>query len=203
MWGIARFSDPAARERVEALGGDHPRRSTSPRATSATCRPTSPTCCTSLPTSAPTTTTAPCGSTPRAPGSLLEHCRTAKAALVMSTVTVYKPHPDPWHAFTRGRPAGRRHGAAVRRRTRSRRSPRRRVARYCARSFDLPITIARMGAAYGEQGGLPALAPRRRSPPASRCRPAGIRCPTARSTTTTSRPAGAAARRRDASRRRS
>jgi nucleoside-diphosphate-sugar epimerase len=29
------------------------------------------------------------------------------------------------------------------------------VARYCARSFDLPITIARMGAAYSDQGGLP------------------------------------------------
>ena len=34
-------------------------------------------------------------------GLLLEHCRNAKAALVMSTVTVYKPHPDPWHAFAR------------------------------------------------------------------------------------------------------
>src|SRR3954452_11489676 len=29
------------------------------------------------------------------------------------------------------------------------------VARYCARSFELPVTIARMGAAYGDQGGLP------------------------------------------------
>jgi nucleoside-diphosphate-sugar epimerase len=29
------------------------------------------------------------------------------------------------------------------------------VARYCARSFDLPVTIARMGAAYSDQSGLP------------------------------------------------
>src|SRR6185436_6992680 len=29
------------------------------------------------------------------------------------------------------------------------------VARHCARSLDLPVTIARMGAAYGERGGLP------------------------------------------------
>ena len=29
------------------------------------------------------------------------------------------------------------------------------VARYCAREFDLPITIARMGSAYGDRGGLP------------------------------------------------
>ena len=30
------------------------------------------------------------------------------------------------------------------------------MARYCARSFGLPVTIARMGAAYGDTGGLPA-----------------------------------------------
>ena len=42
-----------------------------------------------------------------------------------------------------------------RRRTRCRRSPRRASARYCARSFDLPVTIARMGAAYSDQSGLP------------------------------------------------
>ena len=29
------------------------------------------------------------------------------------------------------------------------------MARYCAREFDLPITIARMGSAYGDRGGLP------------------------------------------------
>ena len=34
-----------------------------------------------------------------ATGLLLEHCRRAKAALIMSTNGVYKPHPDPWHAF--------------------------------------------------------------------------------------------------------
>ena len=31
------------------------------------------------------------------------------------------------------------------------------VARYCARAFDLPVTIARMGSAYGDRGGLPAV----------------------------------------------
>ena len=39
-------------------------------------------------------------------GFVLEHCRAAKAALVMSTVTVYKPHPDPWHAFAEHDPLG-------------------------------------------------------------------------------------------------
>ena len=29
------------------------------------------------------------------------------------------------------------------------------VARFCAREFELPVTIARMGSAYGNRGGLP------------------------------------------------
>ena len=29
------------------------------------------------------------------------------------------------------------------------------MARYCSREFGLPITIARMGSAYGDRGGLP------------------------------------------------
>lgn len=88
-------------------------------------------------------------------GLLLAHCSRAKAALVMSTVTVYKPHPDPWHAFAEDDPLG---DAGL---------PRPRpysivkiaeeaVARSCARQFHLPVTIARMGSAYGERGGLPA-----------------------------------------------
>jgi nucleoside-diphosphate-sugar epimerase len=87
-------------------------------------------------------------------GLLLEHCRNAKAALVMSTVTVYKPHPDPWHAFREDEPLG---DAMV-----PGQAPysiskiaEEAVARFCARSFDLPITIARMGSAYGDEGGLP------------------------------------------------
>src|SRR6516164_3994578 len=30
-------------------------------------------------------------------GLLMSHCRKVKAALVMSTLSVYKPNPDPWH----------------------------------------------------------------------------------------------------------
>ena len=39
-------------------------------------------------------------------GLLLSHCRGVEAALVMSTVAVYKPHPDPWHAFREDDPLG-------------------------------------------------------------------------------------------------
>ena len=87
-------------------------------------------------------------------GLLLSHCRDVKAALVMSTITVYRPHPDPWHAFREGDPIG---DAGLP-------SPRpysivkiaeEAVARYCAREFGIPVTIARMGSAYGDRGGLP------------------------------------------------
>jgi nucleoside-diphosphate-sugar epimerase len=89
-----------------------------------------------------------------ATGFLLQHCRSAKAALVMSTITTYKPHPDPWHAFREDDPPG---DAMV-----PTQAPysiakiaQEAVARYCARSFGLPTTIARMCAAYGERGGMP------------------------------------------------
>ncbi|MFZ0173439.1 MAG: NAD(P)-dependent oxidoreductase, partial [Acidimicrobiales bacterium] len=33
-------------------------------------------------------------------GLLMHHCRHAKAMLVMSTQSVYRPHPDPAHVYT-------------------------------------------------------------------------------------------------------
>jgi nucleoside-diphosphate-sugar epimerase len=72
----------------------------------------------------------------------------------MSTVTVYKPHPDPWHAFTEDDPLGDAMVPGQAPYSISKISEEA-VARFCARAFDLPITIARMGSAYGEQGGLP------------------------------------------------
>jgi nucleoside-diphosphate-sugar epimerase len=153
VWGIARFSDTSAREKVESLGvttrvvdiadgqlGDLPSDFTYllhiaadfsaddyERALKVNAEGT---------------------------GFVLEHCRNAKAALVMSTVTIYKPHPDPWHAFREDDPPG---DAML-----PQQAPysiskiaEEAVARYCARSFSLPTTIARMCAAYGERGGMP------------------------------------------------
>lgn len=152
VWGIARFSDSAARDEVEALGvttrtvdlgdadfGDLPTDFTY-----------------LLHIAADFGEDYERGLRVNAEGTglLLSHCRNAKAALVMSTVTVYKPHPDPWHAFREDDPIG---DAGLP-------SPQpysivkiaeEAVARYCAREFDLPITIARMGSAYGNRGGLP------------------------------------------------
>ena len=87
-------------------------------------------------------------------GLLLSYCRNVKAALVMSTLSVYKPHPDPFHAFREDDPIGDQllpnpqPYSIVKIAEEA-------VARYCAREFDLPITLARMGSAYGDRGGLP------------------------------------------------
>jgi nucleoside-diphosphate-sugar epimerase len=91
-------------------------------------------------------------------GLLLQHCRRAKAALVMSTHSVYKPHDDPAHVYAETDPLGdvnathsptysvSKIGAEA-------------VARFCARAFGLPVVIARMNAAYGSfgNGGLPGI----------------------------------------------
>ena len=152
VWGIARFSDPATRAEVEALG--------------VTTRP--------VDLGDPDFTDLPDDFTyllhiaadfgedyeqglrvnAEGTGLLLSHCRKAKAALVMSTVTVYKPHPDPWHAFTENDPIGDA-GLPTPQPYSIVKIAEEAVARYCSREFGLPITIARMGSAYGDRGGLP------------------------------------------------
>ncbi|MBV8950965.1 MAG: NAD(P)-dependent oxidoreductase [Actinobacteria bacterium] len=89
-------------------------------------------------------------------GLLLQHCRAAKGALVMSTFSVYRPNPDPDHRYTETDPLG--EVNAVHAPTYSvSKIGQEAVARFCARAFGLPITIARMNASYGDNGGLPAI----------------------------------------------
>ena len=90
-----------------------------------------------------------------ATGFLLDHCRKAKAALVMSTCSVYKPNPDPLHAYLETDPLGEAivPGVPTYAVTKIAEEA---VARYCSRALDLPVVIARMNAAYGPRGGLPA-----------------------------------------------
>jgi nucleoside-diphosphate-sugar epimerase len=88
-------------------------------------------------------------------GLLLAHCRRAKAALVMSTHSVYKPQADPWHVFVETDPLGDVNSTVTPTYSMSKISEEA-VARYCARAFDLPVIIARMNASYGPNGGLPA-----------------------------------------------
>ena len=90
------------------------------------------------------------------PGLLLQHCRKAKAALVMSGMGIYSPSDDPWHAYTESDPIGR--GATAYAPT----SPASKlgveaVARYCARAFDLPIVITRLNTFFGGASSFPGM----------------------------------------------
>lgn len=152
VWGIARFSDPAAREEVEALGVTTRRVDLGVGDFAGV--PTNFTYLLHIAADFGEDYEQGLRVNAEGTGLLLSHCRAVKAALVMSTVTVYKPHPDPWHPFREDDPIG---DAGLP-------SPQpysivkiaeEAVARYCAREFGTPITIARMGSAYGGRGGLP------------------------------------------------
>jgi nucleoside-diphosphate-sugar epimerase len=81
-------------------------------------------------------------------GLVLQHCRHAKAALVMSSHVIYTPTDDPWHAHREDEPVGgmRAPWAAT---APSAKVAEESVARFCARAFDLPVTIARLNTVYG------------------------------------------------------
>jgi nucleoside-diphosphate-sugar epimerase len=71
----------------------------------------------------------------------------------MSTCSVYKPNPDPWHHYLETDPLGEAivPGTPTYAVTKIAEEA---VARYCARSLGLKVTIARMNVAYSSRGGL-------------------------------------------------
>jgi len=87
-------------------------------------------------------------------GLILQHCQRAKAALVVSSAAVYAPNDDPFHAHREDGALGR--GFAPWSPT----SPvtkvaEEAVARFAARAFGLPVTIARLNTVYGSPRNLP------------------------------------------------
>ena len=155
VWGIARFSVPGSRDEVEAMGvttrvvdlGDADFRDVPDDFTyvlhlAAAIGPSTDYDL-SLRVNAEAT------------GLLLNHCRKAKAALVMSTASVYKPHADPRHLYLETDALGEAvlPGVPTYSITKIAEEA---VARYCARALELPVTIARMNTAYSARGGLPA-----------------------------------------------
>jgi nucleoside-diphosphate-sugar epimerase len=153
VWGIARFSDPAARERLEGAGvttrvvdlgrpdfGEVPEDFDYLLHLAAFLGPG-------------TDYETALGINADGTGALLAHCRHAAAALVMGTGSVYDPNPDPWHLYTETDPLGDGHLPSVPTYSISKIAEEA-VARTCARLLDLPIVIARMNVAYGANGGL-------------------------------------------------
>lgn len=155
VWGIARFSDPQDREKVEAVGvvtravdlgsgefGDLPE-DFDYVLHLATFQGGGSDFDHALRVNAEGT------------GLLLQHCRAARAALVMSTASVYLPQEDPMHAFLETDPLGDANSPHAPTYSISKIAEEA-VARTCARLYDLPVVIARMNASYGRNGGLPA-----------------------------------------------
>jgi len=156
VWGIARFNDHESRERVDAAGvttrvcdigsGDF------------TALPSDFTYLLHLAAYQGPETDYDYAITVNAEGAglLMQHCRRAKAALVMSTSSVYRPDDDPMHAFLEGDPIG--GGTSPWAPTYAvSKVAQEAVVRQNARSLGLPTVIARMNASYGPNGGLPAL----------------------------------------------
>jgi nucleoside-diphosphate-sugar epimerase len=89
-------------------------------------------------------------------GFVLQHCRKARAALVMSSAAIYSVNNDPWHRYTETDPLG--FSFAPWAPT----SPMSKVAlesvaRFAARAFNIPVTIARLNTVYGESVGMPGM----------------------------------------------
>lgn len=89
-------------------------------------------------------------------GFLMEHHRRARAFLHCSTTAVYKPMGH--HVFAEGDPLGDNHGVWPFLRTYSiGKIAAEAMARWAARRFELPTTIARLSVPYGDRGGWPAI----------------------------------------------
>ena len=156
VWGIARFGDAASRERVERAGIHartvdlaDPRWDELPESFDyllhlAAVIPPGFDFDASMRVNAEGT------------GNLMRRFRDAKACLVMSTTGVYLPAEDPTRRILETDPLG---GSM------QPYSPtycvskiaQEAVAKFAAAAYGLPTTIARMNAAYGDNGGLPSL----------------------------------------------
>jgi nucleoside-diphosphate-sugar epimerase len=156
VWGIARFSDPDDRGVVEALGvttravdlgeadfGDLPTDFTHVLHLAVAQGPGRDTD-QALRVNAEGT------------GLLMQHCRRAAAVLVMSTFSVYEPHPDPGHPFAETNQIGDTRQAFAPTYSVSK-IAQEAVARTMARALNVPTIIARMNVSYGPNGGLPAM----------------------------------------------
>ena len=89
---------------------------------------------------------------------LMEHHREARAFLHCSSAAVYQPLHDPAHRFTEDDELGDSHRVWDFLRTYSiSKITAEEFARYGARRFDLPTTIARLNVPYGATGGWPAM----------------------------------------------
>ena len=156
VWGLARFTEPGSRQLVEDLGVNTVQCDLAEGDLSAVPNDFSYVLHLAAFQGPGTNFDQALRANAEATGFVLQHCREARAALVMSTHSVYKPNPDPRYSYVETDPMGD---------VNPQHSPtysvakigQEAVARFCSRAYNLPVTIARMNAAYGPNGGLPAL----------------------------------------------
>jgi nucleoside-diphosphate-sugar epimerase len=154
VWGIARFSEPGSRERVEAAGVKTLVCDLADADFSALPDDFTYVLHLAAVTRGGNDYDWAISVNAEGTGLLLQHCRKAKAALVMSTHSVYKPQEAHDHVFVETDPLGDVNAANTPTYSVAK-IGQEAVARYCARAFDLPVIIARMNAAYYGFGGLP------------------------------------------------
>jgi nucleoside-diphosphate-sugar epimerase len=156
VWGIARFEDPATRERVDAVGATT--RAVDLASGDLGDLPDDFTYLLHLAAYQGSSDDYDYAISVNAEGAgfLMDHCHKAKAALVMSTSSVYRPNEDPLHAFLEEDPIG--GGTSPWAPTyAASKMAQEAVVRQRARALGLPTVIARMNASYGPNGGLPAF----------------------------------------------
>jgi nucleoside-diphosphate-sugar epimerase len=155
VWGIARFTDPATRRRVEDAGLTTRAVDLGSDDLAAAGVPDDFDLVLHLATFRHGGLDYDAAMRVNAEGThqLLHHCRRAKAVLVMSTAEVYKPQADPMLVIREDAPLGDSNSLFDPTYSMSK-IAQEAVARSCARIYDLPVTIARMNASYGANGGL-------------------------------------------------
>ncbi|MBG6119966.1 MULTISPECIES: NAD-dependent epimerase/dehydratase family protein [unclassified Sphingobium] len=166
VWGAARFGDPSRREKVEAAGiravaidlaGDD--LSTLPTDFTHVLHLAWIRC-------TPGDFAMAARVNSQAAGRVIQHCRSACGILITSSTGVYSPHPDPYFRYREDHYLGRgctdeflAANATVRLYNPTSSAAKiatEAVARFAARSLDVPLTIARLNSVYGTADMFPA-----------------------------------------------
>jgi nucleoside-diphosphate-sugar epimerase len=152
VWGLARFRDPEAQKRLEAVGITCVQHNLATDAFD------------DLPEDFTYVINAAAvksgkwdldlAANAEAVGLLMAHCRSARAVLHISSTAVYAPNGD--RRFTEADPLGDNHRTLMPTYSICKIAAEA-VARFGARQWSLPTVIARLNVPYGDNGGWPAL----------------------------------------------
>jgi nucleoside-diphosphate-sugar epimerase len=156
VWALARFADPAARAKVEAVGMKAVASDLGTADFSGVPQDFTYVLHLAHTRRGPTEFVEAIQINAVGAGLLLQHCRKAKAALVVSSTAVYSPPSDVFHPLTERDGIGRAFAPWAPSSPVSKVSLEA-VARFAAEAFQLPTSIMRLNTTYGPAGGLPCM----------------------------------------------